>query len=63
MPPWEFRPFVSARVAEIQESIGADQIHYIKSNHNPADIVRAIHLDHLMKWLEGLPFLELPEEN
>ena len=33
-PPREFRPFVSARVAEIQETIGVDQIRYIKSNNN-----------------------------
>ena len=63
-PPREFRPFVSARVAEIQESIGADQARYIKSNHNPADaLTRGIHPNHLMKWAEGPSFLELPEEN
>lgn len=62
-PPREFRPFVSARVAEIQETIGADQIQYIKSNHNPADAVtRGIHLNHLKKSSEGPSFLELPEE-
>ena len=62
-PPREFRPFVSARVAEIQETIGADQIRYIKSNNNPADaLTRGIHLNHLMKWSEGPSFLELPEE-
>ena len=63
-PPREFRPFVSARVAEIQESIGADQVRYIKSNHNPADaLTRGIHLNHLMKWSEGPSFLQLPEES
>ena len=62
-PPREFRPFVSARVAGIQESIGTDQIHYIKSNHNSANaLTRGIHLEHLMKWSEGPSFLELPEE-
>ncbi|XP_068738835.1 uncharacterized protein [Montipora capricornis] len=62
-PPWEFRPFVSARVAEIQETIGADQFHYIKFNNNPANaLTRGIHLNHLMKWAEGPSFLELPEE-
>ena len=62
-PPWEFRPFVSARVAEIQETIGTDQIRYIKSNNNPADaLTRGIHLNHLKKWSEGPSFLELPEE-
>ena len=63
MPPREFRPFVSARVAEIQETIGADQIRYIKSNNNPAGaLTRGVHLNHLMKWSEGPSFLELPEE-
>ena len=63
-PPREFRPFVSARVAEIQESIGADQVRYIKSNYNPADaLTRGIHLNHLMKWSEGPSFLQLPEES
>ena len=62
-PPREFRSFVSARVAEIQEMIGADQIRYIKSNDNPADaLTRGIHLNHLKKWSEGPSFLELPEE-
>ena len=62
-PPREFRPFVSARMAEIQETIEADQIRYIKSNNNPADaLTRGIHLNHLMKWSEGPSFLELPEE-
>ena len=63
MPPREFRPFASARVAGIQETIGADQICYIKSNNNPADtLMRGIRLNHLMKLSEGPPFLELPEE-
>ena len=57
-PPREFRPFVSARVAEIQETIGADQIRYIKSNNYPADaLTRGIHLNHLMKWSERPSFL------
>ena len=44
-PPWEFRPSVSTRVAEIQETIEADQIRYIKSDNNPADaLTRGIHL-------------------
>ncbi|PFX12669.1 hypothetical protein AWC38_SpisGene23332 [Stylophora pistillata] len=61
--PREFRPFVSTRVAEIQESNGADQIRYIKSNRNPADaLTRGIHLNHLVKWSEGPSFLKLPEE-
>ena len=35
--PREFRPFVSVRVAEIQETVGSEQFRYIKSKYNPAD--------------------------
>jgi len=50
-------------VAEIQETIGADQIRYIKFNYNPADaLMRGIHLNRFMKWSGGPSFLELPEE-
>ena len=50
-------------MAEIQETIGADQMRYIKSNNNPVDaLTRGIRLNHLMKWSEGPSFLELPEE-
>lgn len=62
-PPPQFKPFVSARVAEIQDTIRTDQIRYIKSNHNPTDaLTRVIKVNHLMNWSEGLSFLELPEE-
>ena len=61
-PPREFRPFVSVGVAEIQETIGTEQIRYIKSNNNPADApTRGLDLNHLMEWSEGPSFLELPE--
>ena len=57
------KPFVSARVAEIQDTIRTDQIRYIKSNHNPTDaLTRVTKVNHLMNWSEGLSFLELPEE-
>jgi hypothetical protein len=36
-PPKEFRPFVSARVAEIQETVGSVDFRYIRSSDNPAD--------------------------
>ena len=50
-------------MAEIQKTIGADQIRYIKSNNNPADaLTRGIHLNHLKKRSERLFFLELAEE-
>ena len=63
MPPLEFRPFVSARVAEVQETTGADQHCYIKSNNNPTDaLMKGSHLNHLIKWSEKPSFLELPDE-
>ena len=33
----KFKPFVSVRVAEIQETIDAQEFSYIRSEHNPAD--------------------------
>ncbi len=33
-PPKEFRPFVSARVAEIQETLGSRDFRYIRSSDN-----------------------------
>ena len=38
-PPRQFKPFVSARVAEIQETVGVDDFRYIRSKSNPADIL------------------------
>ncbi|XP_068680729.1 uncharacterized protein [Montipora foliosa] len=35
--PRKFKPFVSARVAEIQETVDVDKFRYIPSNLNPAD--------------------------
>ena len=50
-------------MAEIQKTIRADQIRYIKSNDNPEDaLTRGIHLNHLKKWSEWLFFPELAEE-
>jgi hypothetical protein len=47
-PPKEFRPFVSARVAEIQETVGTNDFHYIRSSFNPADgLTRGIELEQL----------------
>ncbi len=36
-PARKFKPFVSARVAEIQESVDVGNFRYVKSNDNPAD--------------------------
>ena len=61
-PPREFRPFVSARVAEIQETVGTNDFHYIRSSFNPADgLTRGIELGQLEEWLTGALFLTTPE--
>ena len=61
-PPRQFKPFVSARVAEIQETVGADDFRYIRSKSNPADtLTRGTEPQQLTDWLEGPSFLRLPE--
>ncbi|KAK3752266.1 hypothetical protein QZH41_002643 [Actinostola sp. cb2023] len=61
-PPREFRPFVSARVAEIQETVCVEDFHYIRSKSNPADaLTRGIKPEHLESWLNGPDFLLQPE--
>jgi hypothetical protein len=53
-PPKEFRPFVSARVAEIQETVGSEDFRYISSNENPADaLTRGLDPERLKDWLTG----------
>ena len=61
-PPREFRPFVSVRVAEIQESVGVEDFHYIRSKSNPADtLTRGIVPEQLSDWMSGPEFLKVPE--
>ena len=61
-PARQFKPFVSARVAEIQETVGVDDFRYIRSKSNPADILtRGTEPSRLTDWLEGPSFLHLPE--
>ena len=61
-PSQKFKPFVSARVAEIQENAGVDDLCYIRSKSNPADtLTRGTELSRLTDWLEGPSFLQLPE--
>lgn len=61
-PPKEFRPFVSARVAEIQETVGTEDFLYVRSSCNPADaLTRGIEAERLADWLEGPPFLKQPD--
>ena len=61
-PPKDFRPFVSARVAEIQETCHSENIRYIRSCDNPADaLTRGINPENLQQWLSGPSFLKSPE--
>ena len=61
-PPKEFIPFVSARVAEIQETVNVDHFKYIRSKSNPADaLTRGIKPEDLKSWLEVPVFLRQPE--
>ena len=59
----KFKPFVSVRVAEIQETVETQAFRYIRSDCNPADVLtRGAPPEELKSWMEGLPFLWLPEE-
>ena len=61
-PPRQFKPFVSARVAEIQETVGVDDFRYIRSKSNPVDtLTRGTEPSRLTDWLEGPSFLQRPE--
>ena len=62
-PSRQFKPFVSARVAEIQETVVVDDFRYVRSKSNPADtLTRGTEPSRLTDWLEGPSFLQLPEE-
>jgi hypothetical protein len=61
--PRKFKPFVSARVAEIQESVDVETFKYIKSEENPADaLTRGIPDNQLDEWMKGPEFLKLPDD-
>ena len=61
--PRNFKPFVSVRVAEIQETIDLEEFHFIKSSHNPVDsLTKGITPEDLEDWLKGPKFLRKPEE-
>lgn len=61
-PPRDFRPYVSVRVAEVQETVGSNDFSYIPSKENPADaLTRGISIENLEKWMQGPAFLSLPE--
>ena len=59
----KFKPFVSVRAAEIQETLETRTFRYIRSDCNPADVLtRGAPPEELKSWMEGPPFLWLPEE-
>ena len=63
-PPREFRPFISVRVAEIQESVGVEDFCYARSKSKSADaLTRGIAPDQLKDWMSGPSFLQLPESD
>jgi hypothetical protein len=60
-PPATFRPFVSVRVAEIQDHLDIRQVHYVDSTQNIADaLTRGITPEKLAEWSAGPQFLRLP---
>ena len=61
----QLKPFVSVRVAEIQETIDPQVFSYVRSEHNPADaLTKEILPEQLEKWSEGPQFLrKLQEES
>ncbi|KAL9959756.1 hypothetical protein ACROYT_G033111 [Oculina patagonica] len=63
-PPKRFKPFVSARVAEIQETLDTQAfLKYNRSDANPADtLTRGAPPEEIKTWMEGPPFLLRPEE-
>ena len=59
----KFKPFVSVRAAEIQETLETRAFRHIRSDCNPADVLtRGAPPEELKSWMEGPPFLWLPEE-
>ena len=61
--PRKFKPFVSVRVAEIQETLDTQAFKYIRSDSNPADVLtRGAPPEELKSLMEGPRFLWRPEE-
>ena len=57
------KPFVSVRVAEIQEIIDPQEFSYIRSEHTPDDaLTKGILPEQLEKWSQGPQFLRKLEE-
>ena len=63
-PSRSFKPFVSARVGEIQNNSDPSQWKHIPGEENVADDVsRGLHVQHLTgRWMNGPEFFKLPEE-
>ena len=63
-PSRSFKPFVSARVGEIQNNLDSSQWKHISGEENVADDVsRGLHVQQLTgRWMNGPQFLKLPEE-
>ena len=61
--PKRFKPFVSMKVAEIQETLDTQAFQYIRSDVNPADVLtRGVLPEEVKTWMEGPPFLQRPKE-
>ena len=62
-PPRSLKPFVSVRVAEIQETLDTQAFRYIRSDVNPADVLtRGLPPEEVKTWMEGPSFLRRSEE-
>ena len=63
-PSRSFKPFVSARVGEIQNNSDPSQWKHIFGEENVADdVLRGLHVQQLMgRWMSGPKFLKLPEK-
>ena len=66
LPANSFKPFVSTRIQEIQDSVpnALSCFRFVQSNLNPADaLTKPLHASKLSSWLEGPQFLLKTEEN
>ena len=66
LPANSFKPFVSTRIQEIQDSVpdALTCFRFVQSNLNPTDaLTKPLHASKLSSWLEGQQFLLKTEEN
>ena len=60
----KFKPFVSARVADIQEALETQAFRYVRSACNRVNLLTGgAPPEELKSWMEGPPFLWFPEED